>query len=206
MEFKLIRIIFALFSVQNLFAIAASQAANQQGAVGSATTTTAKKGWIYESEDRFCIPRQNRPPFTRSTLDGAVCCKGTVLQAATVLPEVTGECAMKSKTDENGMLHPAPLVIAYFYPNCLVIFGKIHPSWIVLMACFAVVFLHLFPQKTRFRKWIQLFCNHLYPLRENFQKNTWNFRLTRPGMSSLPNFSTISPKFWVQKRKSRWKP
>ncbi|CAG7734328.1 unnamed protein product, partial [Allacma fusca] len=69
----------------------------------------------FEDETTFCIPhpQQFQRNFYRSKLDGAVCCRGNIIQAATILPDVTGECAMTTKTESNGIVNTAGLWCAY---------------------------------------------------------------------------------------------
>lgn len=69
--------------------------------------------YMLDPAERFCHNIPSRPFYLRAT-DGAVCCRGKQLPVVTLVPEATGECAISTKTDANGMLDSENLVSAWF--------------------------------------------------------------------------------------------
>lgn len=65
--------------------------------------------YLLDPSERFCrnVPKH---PFYQRASDGAICCRGKVLSLVTIVPETTGECAISTKTDANGMLDTENLV------------------------------------------------------------------------------------------------
>lgn len=65
--------------------------------------------YMLDPSERFCrnIPKR---PFYQRVSDGAVCCRGRQLPVVSVVPETTGECALSTKTDVDGMLDSTNLV------------------------------------------------------------------------------------------------
>ncbi|CAL8128808.1 unnamed protein product [Orchesella dallaii] len=68
--------------------------------------------YILDPSERFCknIPKR---PFYQRISDGTVCCRGKQLPVITIIPETTGECAITTKTDANGILDGESMWCAY---------------------------------------------------------------------------------------------
>lgn len=87
---------------------------NSSGAVHKSSAVGAHDShiqgiYVLDPSERFCVNNPKRP-FYQRTSDGAVCCRGKQLPVISVIPEVTGECAISTKTDIDGMLDSENLV------------------------------------------------------------------------------------------------
>jgi len=64
----------------------------------------------YEEDNGYCVYDPNQL-FYQNRETGTICCRGRVLPMVNVIkPEVTGDCAISTKTKSNGTLKSAPLV------------------------------------------------------------------------------------------------
>ena len=64
----------------------------------------------YDPDEDYCFFDPARL-FYQNRETGAICCRGKVLPMVNVIkPQVSGDCAISTKTATNGTLNPAPLV------------------------------------------------------------------------------------------------
>lgn len=76
--------------------------------------------YMLDPSERFCRNHPKRPFYQRAS-DGAVCCRGRQLPIVSIVPETTGECALATKTDVDGMLDSENLVSYSNIPASLLI-------------------------------------------------------------------------------------